>query len=164
MRTSPKYRNLSFNDVNLEKNIHLFRLLKGISIEELEQISKVSHHTFSSHLNFKSIQRIADALDVSPKDLFLGVPLEVENMLFDANNIGYNLKKLFELKQITQKQVAQLADLSISTVYKMANGKKVRMTSLKLVADVLDVSIKDIITGNFSKETSDVILTDSFKN
>jgi len=63
------------------------------------------------------------------------------------SNISNNLRKLREIKKISQEKLARLADVSNNTIIKIEAGKNQNPTldTLKKVAKILEVSVDELI-------------------
>ena len=63
------------------------------------------------------------------------------------SNISNNLRKLREIKKISQEKLARLADVSNNTIIKIEAGKNQNPTlvTLKKISKALDVSVDDLI-------------------
>jgi len=62
-------------------------------------------------------------------------------------NLANNIKKLREVKGLSQEKLARLADVANNTLIKMESGENQNPTldTLKKVAKALDVSVDDLI-------------------
>ncbi len=61
-----------------------------------------------------------------------------------ATNIGVALKKLRADKNLSMQQLATLAEIEKSQIYRIENGKvDVRISTLYLLADTLQVEVID---------------------
>ena len=62
-------------------------------------------------------------------------------------NLANNIKKLREVKGLSQEKLARLADVANNTLIKMESGENENPTldTLKKVAKALDVSVDDLI-------------------
>jgi len=65
-----------------------------------------------------------------------------------AKNIGVTLKKLRINKNLSMQQLATLAEIEKSQIYRIENGKvDVRISTLYLLADRLNVNITDFFNS-----------------
>lgn len=79
----------------------------------------------------------------------------------DISIIGSNISKYRKLKKYTQKQLGDLIDVNPKTVSKWENGTVgPDITILKSLADALDVSVEELLTGikNKNKKYKNSIL------
>ena len=61
-----------------------------------------------------------------------------------ARNIGVTLKKLRVEKDLSMQQLATLAEIEKSQIYRIENGKvDVRISTLYLLAETLKVDVKE---------------------
>ena len=141
-----------YKDIDIAKNIKLFRLLKGYTVEELEKLSGVSHKKFNAKISSKDLKHLANTLEISVNQLTSEFPLELETLILDNQNICRNLKKLLKLKSLTYKQASSIIGLEESSIYKMVNGRHhIRISSVKLFANGFNISVEDIKLATFSE-------------
>lgn len=63
------------------------------------------------------------------------------------SNISKNIKKLREIKKLSQERLARLADVANNTIIKIEAGKNQNPTldTLKKIAKALEISVDDLI-------------------
>lgn len=62
-----------------------------------------------------------------------------------AENLGKNIKKYREIKQLSQEKLAEKVDLSREYITRVEGGQKfLSLRKVFLVADILEVKIKDL--------------------
>ena len=63
------------------------------------------------------------------------------------NNIGKNIKKLRQVKDLSQDRLSKLADVSYNSIIKLETGGITNPTieTLQKIAKALDVSVDDLI-------------------
>ncbi len=63
--------------------------------------------------------------------------------------VGANVKKIRLAKGITQEQLAELAGLNRTHMYRLESGKQsMTLRTLKIIADALLVKVRDLIGNN----------------
>lgn len=74
-------------------------------------------------------------------------------------NIRYNVKKYCELRGITQKELAaklEITDVSLNATLK--DGKDPRVSTIKKIADALDVSVADLLSDETNPTAEPTII------
>ena len=70
--------------------------------------------------------------------------------------IGIRIREIRKRKQLTQGKLAEASGLSDSYISKVECGAKASLESLLQIANVLDVTLSDIVVGNQKKTTFDM--------
>lgn len=55
------------------------------------------------------------------------------------------VKKILELKLLTQTELCEKADLTIATVNKAVNGVSVHASTVKKICEALNVDVKELL-------------------
>lgn len=70
--------------------------------------------------------------------------------------IGIRIREIRKRRHLTQEKLAEAAGLSDAYISKVECGAKASLESLLQIANVLDVTLSDIVVGNQKKTTFDM--------
>lgn len=70
--------------------------------------------------------------------------------------IGIRIREIRKRKHLTQEKLAEASGLSDAYISKVECGAKASLESLLQIANVLDVTLSDIVVGNQKKTTFDM--------
>lgn len=138
---------------NLGRNIKRICNEKGIIQKELAITAGISQRVVSDAINEsqkvtkKTIRLISVALGVTEEELLKDSEKEEK---IDRAKIAENVKLLCKLEGILQRELADRAGVSISTVYKVVSNRgELRSFTLVQIAKALGVSLKELSSNNY---------------
>ena len=71
-------------------------------------------------------------------------------MTIDYKALGAKIKEYRKKENITQEQLAEMADISLSHMSNIETASaSVSLPALKLIADALDVTLDELLIGSF---------------
>lgn len=70
--------------------------------------------------------------------------------------IGIRIREIRKRRKITQEQLAESTGLSDAYISKVERGARASLETLLRIADVLDVTLNDIVVGNQKKTGGDM--------
>jgi len=149
-----------FLNIDLSRKIQVFRRLNCLTLQELADKAQISMRLLTDIISgghypkVTTLKNIADALNISIQELILGLSYEKEEMILDNYNICNNLKKLLEMRNITQVQIAKETFLDTKTVYNIVNGHTFSIASFRLILEVINIDADSIIFGTFLEAVS----------
>lgn len=80
-------------------------------------------------------------------------------MTIDYKALGAKIKEYRKKENITQEQLAEMADISLSHMSNIETASaSVSLPALKLIADALDVTLDELLIDSYSKKAERVSL------
>ena len=77
-------------------------------------------------------------------------------MTIDYEALGAKIKEYRKKENITQEQLAEMADISLSHMSNVASAS-VSLPALKLIADALDVTLDELLVDSYSKKQKEYL-------
>lgn len=78
---------------------------------------------------------------------------ECGKMAIDYRALGAKIKEYRKKENITQEQLAEMADISLSHMSNVETASaSVSLPALKLIADALDVTLDDLLVDSYSEK------------
>lgn len=140
--------------VQIAKNVKALCYIRGMTQEELACKSNTSHSIVNKVINNSggartcTLEKIAKALDVTLEELSSSTRFAGEKF-FDNEKIAENVKYLCCIKEMTQKELACKSDISVDTVRKVMNKKRVSSFSIYQISKALGVSLEELLSNSY---------------
>ena len=81
-------------------------------------------------------------------------------MTIDYKALGAKIKEYRKKENITQEQLAEMADISLSHMSNIETASaSVSLPALKLIADALDVTLDELLIDSYSKKQKEYLST-----
>ena len=79
-------------------------------------------------------------------------------MTIDYKALGAKIKEYRKKENITQEQLAEMADISLSHMSNIETASaSVSLPALKLIADALDVTLDELLIDSYSKKQKEYL-------
>ena len=79
-------------------------------------------------------------------------------MTIDYKALGAKIKEYRKKENITQEQLAEMADISLSHMSNVETASaSVSLPALKLIADALDVTLDELLVDSYSKKQKEYL-------
>ena len=79
-------------------------------------------------------------------------------MTIDYKALGAKIKEYRKKENITQEQLAEMADISLSHMSNIETASaSVSLPALKLIADALDVTLDELLIDSYSKKQKEYV-------
>lgn len=83
-------------------------------------------------------------------------------MTIDYKALGAKIKEYRKKENITQEQLAEMADISLSHMSNIETASaSVSLPALKLIADALDVTLDELLIDSYSKSRKSISIAES---